>query len=229
MDQENTSPDYDEQQELDRTQPSPTRPPRRLDWRPSEYQSESRKSEQPAPPVRRVQRPNRQRGRPPTDGAPAWVVGLGIGALVAVIILLIVAFVFSRRSAAPEPTPTANVVTPTATLAPRPTNTLVAAATVTGEAQVTEEAPATAPPSNVISVGGYARVAADAGLSFRQQPSTNAPLIIVLDPGTVLEVIGGPQEADGYVWWQLRAQDGREGWSAAGAGQDVFLEPSAAP
>lgn len=229
MDQEHTTPDYDEQPELDRTQPSPSRPPRRLDWRPSEYQSGGNESEQQTPPVRRVQRPGRGRRRPPTEGAPAWVVGLGVGALVAVIILLIVAFVFSRRSAEPEPTPTANVVTPTATLAPRPTVTPVAPATATTEAAGTEETPVTAPSSDVITVGGYVQVAAQAGLSFRQQPNTNGPLVIVLDSGATLEVIGGPQEADGYVWWQLRMQDGREGWSAVGSGQDVFLEPVPAP
>jgi hypothetical protein len=54
-------------------------------------------------------------------------------------------------------------------------------------------------------------------------------LVIVLDPGATLEVIGGPRDADGYVWWQLRLADGREGWSAAGAGEDVFLEPAPAP
>jgi hypothetical protein len=229
MDQEKGTPDYNEQPELDRTQPSPSRPPRRLDWRPSEYQSGGEESQQQTPPVRRVQRPGRQRRRPPTEGAPAWVVGLGVGALLAVIILLIVAFVFSRRSAAPEPTSTANVVTPTATLAPRPTNTPVVAETVTAGAEATEEVPATAPPSNVVAVGGYVRVAAQAGLSLRQQPSTTGPLVIVLDAGATLEVIGGPRDADGYVWWQLRMADGREGWSAAGAGEDVFLEPAPAP
>jgi hypothetical protein len=54
-------------------------------------------------------------------------------------------------------------------------------------------------------------------------------LIVVLDSGGTLEVIGGPQDADGYVWWQLRTADGQEGWSAAGSDEDVFLEPAPAP
>jgi hypothetical protein len=45
-----------------------------------------------------------------------------------------------------------------------------------------------------------------------------------------LEVVGGPVEADGYTWWNLRKlDDGQEGWSAEGAGEDIFLEPAPAP
>ena len=131
MGQEQPRPDYNDEPELERTQPSPTRPPRRLDWRPPQFKGGGRESKQQTPPVRRVQMPARRHRRPPTEGAPTWVVGLGIGALVAVIILLVVAFVFSRRSGEPEPSPTAVVVTPTRTLAPRPTATIPLAATAT--------------------------------------------------------------------------------------------------
>jgi hypothetical protein len=229
MGQEQPIPDYSDQSDLDRTQPSPSRPPRRLDWRPSNYQSDGGDSEQEPSSVRRVQRPTRRRRRPPTEGAPAWVVGLAVGALLAVIILLVVAFVFSRRSAQAEPTPTVNVVTPTPTLIPRPTATTPAEMTATPEVGATEEAPVTAPPSEVIAIDGYVRVAAQAGLSLRQSPNTGGALVVILDFGTQLQVIGGPQEADGYTWWQLRLDDGREGWSAQGSGEDVFLEPIPAP
>jgi hypothetical protein len=149
--------------------------------------------------------------------------------LLAVILMLAVAFVLSRPPAQAEPTATVFVVTPTATLVPRPTFTTPPQATVAESA--TEESPAaTAPPPDQISVGGYVRVSALSGLSFRQSPSTGAALIQVLGNGAVLEVIGGPREADGYTWWQLRTtEDNREGWSAAGAGEDVFLAPAAAP
>jgi hypothetical protein len=157
------------------------------------------------------------------------VVGLAVGALLAVIILLVVAFVFSRRSGEPEPTPTVNIVTPTATLIPRPTATTPTEMTTTPEVGATEEVPATAPPSDVIAIDGYVRVAAQAGLSLRQSPGTGGALVVILDFGAQLQVIGGPQEADGYTWWQLRLDDGREGWSAEGSGEDVFLEPIPAP
>jgi hypothetical protein len=146
-----------------------------------------------------------------------------------VIILLVVAFVFSRRSPEPEPTPTVVIVTPTATLAPRPTATVPALAD-TPETEATEEAPSTAPPAGTIGVGGYVRVAAPAGLSFRQSASTGGALIQILDADTTLEVIGGPQQADGYTWWELRKMDdGVEGWSAAGTEDEAFLESAPAP
>lgn len=226
---EQPTPDYNDQPDLDRTQPSPSQPPRRLDWRPPAYQPDGEGPEQEAPPVRRVRRPDSHRRRPPTEGAPPWVVGLGVGALLAVILLLVVAFVLSRRSAQPEPTPTVMVVTPTATLIPRPTATTLADATDTPEAEPTADAPPTAPPSDTIGVGGYVRVAAPAGLSFREAPNTTGTLIQVLDSGSILAVVGGPEEAEGYTWWQLRRDDGKEGWSAAGSGEDVFLEPAPAP
>jgi hypothetical protein len=228
--------DPNDQSYLDRTQPSPTRP-RRLDWRPPDYRS----SEVPPgqeippesgarPPLRRVSQPGPRRRRPPTEGAPAWLVGLGVGALLAVILLLGAIFILSRRPAESEPTATVKVVTPTATLPPRPTATTPAQVTDTPE-PTTEQAPApTAPPPESISVGGYVRIVAPAGLSFRQTASTDGALIQVLDNGVVLAVIGGPEEAGGYTWWKLRKlDDNQEGWSAAGSGEDVFLAPASAP
>ena len=39
-----------------------------------------------------------------------------------------------------------------------------------------------------------------------------------------MQVIGGPEEADDFIWWQVRLPGGAEGWVA---GQ--FIEPAAAP
>ena len=184
--------------------------------------------------MRRVPPPNRRR-RPPTEGAPAWVVGLGVGALLAVILLLAVAFVLSRPPAEPEPTATVVLVTPTETLVPRATFTPVPEITSTSatspEATAGGEAPAaTGVAPTTITVGGYVRVAAPAGLSFREAANTSGTLIELLETGTVLSVIGGPQQAGGFTWWQLRKlDDGKEGWSAAGSGEEVFLEPAPAP
>ena len=241
MGQEQPPYDYNDQSndqsDLDRTQPSPIRPPRQLDWRPPDYQAggaeplqEEPLTDETKPPVRRMARPGPRRRRPPTEGAPAWVVGLGVGALLAVILMLAVAFVLSRPPAEPEPTATVFVVTPTATLVPRPTFTVPPEAT-TAAGSTTDESPdTTAPPLGEIGVGGHVRVVALPSLSFRQTPNTSGALIQVLGNGSVLEVIGGPREAEGYTWWQLRTQDdGREGWAAAGSGDNVFLAPAPAP
>jgi hypothetical protein len=230
MGQERPPQDYNnDQSDLERTQPSPTRPPRRLDWRPPDYQPGEVEPGHETPAVRRVSQPAPRRRRPPTEGAPAWVVGLGVGALLAVVLLLSVAFVLSRPPSQAEPTATIAVVTPTATLAPRPTFTPLSQVTDT-PAPATEEAPAPTPLPSVIAVGGYVRVAAPAGLRFRETASPDGTPIEILDVGSVLEVIGGPQEAGGLTWWQLRKlDDGKQGWSAAGSGEDVFLEPAPAP
>jgi hypothetical protein len=56
---------------------------------------------------------------------------------------------------------------------------------------------------------------ASGGLNVRAQPGT-APdnqIVFSLAPGTAVEVIGGPANADGFVWWQVRGPTG-EGWCA---------------
>jgi hypothetical protein len=229
MGQEQPQHDYHDQSDLDRTQPSPKQPPRQLDWRPPDYQSGAGEPIQEAPSVRRVSRPAPRR-RPPTESAPAWVVGLGVGALLAVILMLAVAFVLSRPPAQPEPTATVFVVTPTATLVPRPTFTVPPDVTAAAESPTEEPIATAAPPPDTIAVGGYVRVVAPVGLSFRQTASPEGALIEVLNTSAVLEVIGGPQQAAGYTWWQLRKlDDGQEGWSAASSGEDIFLVPASAP
>ncbi len=46
----------------------------------------------------------------------------------------------------------------------------------------------------------------------------------------VLDVIGGPQESAGLVWWQVRIQGSdQEGWAAAGGDGSVYLEPVPGP
>ena len=53
-----------------------------------------------------------------------------------------------------------------------------------------------------------------AGLNLRQQPTTYGKVVSNAREGTVLTVLEGPKEADGYVWWKARAPDGTEGWGA---------------
>jgi hypothetical protein len=53
-----------------------------------------------------------------------------------------------------------------------------------------------------------------AGLNLRQQPTTYAKVVGNAREGTVLTVLEGPTEADGYAWWKVRAPDGAEGWGA---------------
>jgi hypothetical protein len=82
--------------------------------------------------------------------------------------------------------------------------------------------PLSPPPAREISVGTRARVTAQSGLNIRSGPglSYNEVVLPNLKCGTIVRVIGGPAEADGFRWWQVELDDGAQGWCAAN-----WLEP----
>ncbi len=76
-----------------------------------------------------------------------------------------------------------------------------------------------------IAIGVYVQVSGTEGsdLSFRADPGTDYARLKILAEGSVLKVLDGPVEADGYVWWQLQdVADGVVGWAVAD-----YLEPTA--
>lgn len=128
--------------------------------------------------------------------------------------------------AAPSPTPTAPPATATEAPAPTPTPAL---ATPTPEPAPTPEPPTPTPlPAgpDVLRVGGQATVNAETGLRMRGGPGTNFNPVATLPAGAIVDVIGGPERADTYTWWQIRYKqpDGSqiEGWAAGD-----FLDPGA--
>ena len=50
-------------------------------------------------------------------------------------------------------------------------------------------------------------------VNFRSAPTTSASVIALLQAGTTGTVVGGPQSANGYTWWQFRTSGGTVGWS----------------
>jgi hypothetical protein len=113
----------------------------------------------------------------------------------------------------PATTPTV-FVPPTATPYVAPTETPLPSPTV----------PAAAGDPTMIAVGGKARIVntGGAGVNFRDRPTISGKLLRKLPEGNVYEIVGGPQEADGYTWWQLRdSTDGTLGWGAQN-----FLSPA---
>ncbi len=53
-------------------------------------------------------------------------------------------------------------------------------------------------------------------VNMRAEPNVNADVVDQLAAGIELEVLGGPEEADDYVWYQVRVVDGgSEGWVVA--------------
>lgn len=52
------------------------------------------------------------------------------------------------------------------------------------------------------------------GANLRENFDTSSTRIQTVEEGAKLEVIGGPEFADYFVWWQVRLTDGTEGWIA---------------
>jgi hypothetical protein len=86
--------------------------------------------------------------------------------------------------------------------------------------------PDTAVAPEAITPGFYASVANTdgLGLTVRGGPSTRNVVVTVAEEGTKVFILDGPQEAENFTWWQLRLDNGLEGWAVAD-----FLEPAAEP
>jgi WD40 repeat protein len=79
-----------------------------------------------------------------------------------------------------------------------------------------------------LEVGGMARIN-EGGIPnrLRDAPSINATQISVIEPGTTVDVIGGPscEDASHIIWWRISADD-VVGWTAEGVlPDDYFLAP----
>ncbi len=164
-----------------------------------------------------------------------WVsiVGLLLGLIVTIIAIFIawqMANTFLARESLdvqPVTEPTIIVLTapPTATQTrtPRP-------ATATPISPIVRETPTETPiPENLpdeVGVGVYGQVANTNGIgvTVRGGPSTDNVRLQLLNEGSVALVIGGPQEGNSFVWWQIQLEDGTEGWVAAD-----FLVPAVPP
>lgn len=107
-------------------------------------------------------------------------------------------------TAAASPTATVTLLTPTSAVTP--TNTVV----LPIETPEPTQLPTEIGPGALVVV----QDTVGAGLNLREQPTTYARIVGNATEGTVLTVLEGPREADGYVWWRVRAPDGAEGWGA---------------
>lgn len=86
--------------------------------------------------------------------------------------------------------------------------------------------------SSALAVGDAAYVTLGAGidaLRLRNQPSTSGGIVQLMPNGTPVTIIGGPTDADGFTWWQLRAPDGSVGWSAEVVGNQRALQKGSPP
>jgi len=181
--------------------------------------------------------PDRQPGpqarrRKPT--LPPWAllaIVIGIVILLCVgLVLIIRALTGGSDDTTPTPVPsttvmvlpssTVSLLTPTSYVTPTGTVVLPVGTVVlpVGTPVVTPQPAGIAPGALVIVQG-----TGGAGLNLRQQPTTYAKVVGSAREGTVLTVLEGPQDADGYTWWKVRTPSGTEGW---GVSKYLVLKPA---
>lgn len=73
-----------------------------------------------------------------------------------------------------------------------------------------------------VGVKAYVQKAGGKNLRLRDAAGLESHVIAGLAPGTELSLISGPVEKDGYPWWHIRTDDGREGWVA---GTELVTHP----
>jgi len=74
-------------------------------------------------------------------------------------------------------------------------------------------------PAVGIHVNGYVQISDTdgEGLRLRRDPSLEGEIVNVGLEGEIFLVIGGPEERDGYLWWQIEAplNSTRKGWAVS--------------
>ncbi|MEN4012787.1 MAG: hypothetical protein AB1453_04590 [Chloroflexota bacterium] len=114
---------------------------------------------------------------------------------------------------------------PVSGVAPTIVVTIVPAPTSTEPAQINLFAtPTPTPQARTLSVGGisqgmYVQIFGTGGdgLRLRRDAGTSADILFLGYESEVFQVVDGPKEADGFVWWYLTApyDEKRSGWAAS--------------
>jgi hypothetical protein len=78
-----------------------------------------------------------------------------------------------------------------------------------------------------LEIGGKATIATSNGdsLNVRSDAGTIYEIRAKARPGTVVDVVDGPRDADGFTWWYIELPDGRAGWAVASADGNQTLVP----
>lgn len=174
--------------------------------------------------------PNRRmsgRGASVTSLWPKWI-WVAVPILVAIVVVGFWWAILSPGTdgAATKKTPTATLIrgkqqtqgpTLQPTLLPATTATKstvpLATFTPTAGAATTPEVVASPTPAE-LAVGSKVKVAntGGTGLNMRAGPSTGQTRVKTLAENSEVEIMGGPQTADGFVWYQVRDSSGTIGW-----------------
>jgi hypothetical protein len=161
----------------------------------------------------------REEKRTPRQRVPALIPGLISLVVIVGVCGFAAKFVNDNRPALSNltlaPTATYVIITPTPTDYIPPTATPYVAPTDIPAAPTAAPADTTNDP---ITVGAQVKIVdtGPTGLNFRKDPARAGEKIGSLPEGSVYEVVGGPQSADGLTWWQLKdPASGQTGWGAA--------------
>jgi hypothetical protein len=78
-----------------------------------------------------------------------------------------------------------------------------------------------------LSIDDTARVTYSNGISLRirSEPGLDGSKIGLLAEGTKMDIIGGPECMDSFLWWKVKTEDGIIGWVAEGSNGDYMIEP----
>lgn len=82
-------------------------------------------------------------------------------------------------------------------------------------------------PPRLLRVGMTALVQTTGGeiLNLRAEPTRQSAILLYLENGMRVQIIAGPLEAEGYVWWRVRLESGLEGWAVENDGALQTLLP----
>jgi uncharacterized protein YgiM (DUF1202 family) len=120
-----------------------------------------------------------------------------------------------------EPSPPA---TTTATSKPATATALpTIPATITPQPTITLR-----PPPEVITIGVRARVNISDGLAInlRDLPTlTGSTVITLLEAGSEVDVIDGPEDEGDLRWWNVDGSEGKDGWVVEAYGGETWLVP----
>ena len=83
-------------------------------------------------------------------------------------------------------------------------------------------------PAPRLIVGEALRVLPGDPNNLRESPSRNGAFLTEIPAGDVADVVGGPECADGMVWWNV-IYGWYRGWTVEGAGTEYWVEPAVRP
>ena len=145
-----------------------------------------------------------------------WVI---TGTIITAGVLLVVSFYASGSVFPGEITEYAGhgeitvIPIPTYTRTPRPTDPAITP---------------TVEPVTGIQVGGHVQISGTdgEGLRLRREPSLSGDIVYLGLEGEIFLVTDGPEDNNGYLWWQLVAplNEEKSGWAVSN-----YLEPAQSP